>query len=575
MANGSSYRGGGHHPDTARGGGADSRAQRRVAASDSRADSRQQQRRNGERRREDGGGRNNYDRRQDGRGGNRSRSARRWSPRDTRRRGAQDWSPARDDRSKRDDRGGGREAGRDGRARQYEAQQPPRDIRGGAHQPASYDCQNSQGPRSGIPPASNGDLAQRKHGGASKREARSSSGRSSSEYSSGSDSRGSSDDGEAKKDKKDGGDTDKDEIVHFAWQKGQLLNNRYQLSKLLGDGTFGRVVLASDKREDDRQVAIKIIRDVKRYMENAKIEADILKDIRRADPQGQLSRSAIMYDVFTHDTKFYCLVFEPLGVSLYDFLKKNGFRGFFMEDIQSFSQQALEALMFLHSNLQMTHTDLKPENILLASMAPASAVDFPREAEWREQRRSPKERNTTYYRPANAHIKLIDFGNATYADEHHSSIINTRQYRGPEVILSLGWNERSDIWSIGCILMELYTGELLFGTHENLEHLALMERIVRPLPGPMLSQANKSCKEKYLTQEEGRDGSWRLSWPERASSMSSQRHVRSQRVLPEMTPDRHSRFAELVGHLLTPLPLDRPSAQQALKHKFFGERYSD
>ena len=37
------------------------------------------------------------------------------------------------------------------------------------------------------------------------------------------------------------------------------------------------------------------------------------------------------------------------------------------------------------------------------------------------------------------------------------------QYRSPEVILSLGWNEKSDVWSMGCILMELYVGELLFG----------------------------------------------------------------------------------------------------------------
>eukprot|EP00971_Amphidinium_carterae_P157392 3119925-Amphidinium_carterae.2 len=46
---------------------------------------------------------------------------------------------------------------------------------------------------------------------------------------------------------------------------------------------------------------------------------------------------------------------------------------------------------------------------------------------------------------------IIDFGNATYEDEHHSSVINTRQYRGPEVVLELGWDVRSDIWSLGCL----------------------------------------------------------------------------------------------------------------------------
>ena len=168
----------------------------------------------------------------------------------------------------------------------------------------------------------------------------------------------------------------------------------------------------------------------------------------------------------------------------------------------------------------MTHTDLKPENILLQSMEPARPSFFPREKEWLERHKSSRNKST-YVRPASSQIKIIDFGNATYDDEHHSSIINTRQYRGPEVVLELGWNERSDIWSLGCIIMELYTGELLFGTHENLEHLALMERILGPMPVHLLSSAKPAVKEKYLTP-----GPWRLNWPERVSSAASEKHVR-------------------------------------------------
>ncbi len=59
---------------------------------------------------------------------------------------------------------------------------------------------------------------------------------------------------------------------------------------------------------------------------------------------------------------------------------------------------------------------------------------------------------------------VIDFGSATFDDEHKSGTINTRQYRAPEVILGMGWSLPSDIWSAGCILMELYTGGLLFKT---------------------------------------------------------------------------------------------------------------
>merc|ERR1719478_1541450 len=72
-----------------------------------------------------------------------------------------------------------------------------------------------------------------------------------------------------------------------------------------------------------------------------------------------------MHETFTHERKYYCLVFEPLGVSLYDFMKKNAFRGFWMQDLQDFARQCLKAMKFLHEMLRMTHTDLKPENILL------------------------------------------------------------------------------------------------------------------------------------------------------------------------------------------------------------------
>ena len=59
---------------------------------------------------------------------------------------------------------------------------------------------------------------------------------------------------------------------------------------------------------------------------------------------------------------------------------------------------------------------------------------------------------------------VIDFGGATFDWEHKSVLINTRQYRAPEVILGLEWSMPSDMWSVGCIMMELYTGELLFQT---------------------------------------------------------------------------------------------------------------
>jgi serine/threonine protein kinase len=52
-----------------------------------------------------------------------------------------------------------------------------------------------------------------------------------------------------------------------------------------------------------------------------------------------------------------------------------------------------------------------------------------------EMREGRKRKVPVWNKPMNDQIKLIDFGGATYEDEHHTQIINTRQYRAPEVIL--------------------------------------------------------------------------------------------------------------------------------------------
>jgi dual-specificity kinase len=91
--------------------------------------------------------------------------------------------------------------------------------------------------------------------------------------------------------------------------------------------------------------------------------------------------------------------------------------------------------------------------------------------------------------PRHTKIKLIDFGSATFNSHHHTAVISTRHYRAPEVILGLGWTYPCDLWSVGCILVELLVGEAVFQTHENREHLALMERTFGPLPHSMIHKS--------------------------------------------------------------------------------------
>jgi len=117
---------------------------------------------------------------------------------------------------------------------------------------------------------------------------------------------------------------------------------------------------------------------------------------------------------------------------------------------------------------------LKPENVLLVSN------EFTVQQVGKKQVRIPK----------STRIKLIDFGCATYDDDKHKSeLIATRQYRAPEVIMSLPWSFPSDIWSVGCIVAELYCGDQLFETHSNMEHVALIERGIDKWPKSLLSKS--------------------------------------------------------------------------------------
>lgn len=181
--------------------------------------------------------------------------------------------------------------------------------------------------------------------------------------------------------------------------------------------------------------------------------------------------------------------------------------GFSIEDIKIIARQILLGMKFLHEDINIIHTDLKPENILFENSSYSVIEDFKKfPSNVKEKIKTDKEyrRNQSYSKsngqnninnndyssnerefkdikykvPKNLKIKIIDFGGATYFKEAHDNVINTRQYRSPEVILGCcNWDEKSDIWSLACIFVELYSGELLFPTHDNYEHLAMMQKI--------------------------------------------------------------------------------------------------
>ncbi|XP_024516992.1 serine/threonine-protein kinase AFC1 isoform X1 [Selaginella moellendorffii] len=270
-----------------------------------------------------------------------------------------------------------------------------------------------------------------------------------------------------------------DKDGHFVFELGENITPRYKIIGKMGEGTFGRVLECWD-RDTQEYVAIKLIRNVQKYRDAAMIEIDVLNELARYDRNG--SRRCVQLKRWFDFRNHICMVFEKLGPSLYDFLRKNEYRPYAIDLVREFGRQLLESVAYMH-DLTLIHTDLKPENILLVSPDHVKVPDF----KGLYQRSGP---GRCYVRvPRTSEIKLIDFGSATFNSHYHCSVISTRHYRAPEVILGLGWSYSCDIWSIGCILVELCSGSTLFQTHENLEHLAMMERIIGPLPAHMIEKA--------------------------------------------------------------------------------------
>jgi len=330
-----------------------------------------------------------------------------------------------------------------------------------------------------------------------------------------------------------------DEEGHLVYKEGDMLQDRYRIISTLGEGTFGKVLQVQDLYKN-RAVALKIIKNVKKYREAAKLEINVLAKLNRYDPQGK-NLCVGMLDWFDFHGHM-CIAFEILGQSVFDFLKDNAYTPYPIDQCRQMAYELCFSVNFLHKN-RLTHTDLKPENILFR--------DSTSEGELHRVVKNPE-------------IRLIDFGSATFNHEHHSSIVSTRHYRAPEVIMELGWSQPCDVWSIGCIVFECALGVTLFQTHDNREHLAMMERVLGPLPQRMAARSQL----KYFSHG-------RLDWDENSSNG---RYVRKncrplRRYIPKDArgQDGWDDMFDLINKMLIYEPSRRLTLPEALRHPFFDK----
>ncbi|XP_010895095.2 dual specificity protein kinase CLK4 isoform X1 [Esox lucius] len=334
-----------------------------------------------------------------------------------------------------------------------------------------------------------------------------------------------------------------DDEGHLIYHRGDMLRDRYEIVSSLGEGAFGKVVECIDHTNDTR-VALKIIKNIDRYREAAMAEVEVLEQMNSLDFDRKYA-CVRMLDWFDHHGHV-CISFELLGLSTYDFLKENSFQPFPIEHIRIMAYQIIKAVRFMHKN-KLTHTDLKPENILFVD----SEYDIEYNCKMKRDERTLKKPD----------VKVVDFGNSTYEHDHHTSVVSTRHYRAPEVILDLGWGHACDVWSLGCILIEYYLGSTLFQTHDSKEHLAMMERVLGPIPVHLLQ---KTRKRRYVHR-------YKLDWDEHSSSgRYVKKHCKPLKQYMVAQSEDHEQLFDLIQKMLEYDPAKRLSLDQALRHPFFN-----
>ena len=326
-----------------------------------------------------------------------------------------------------------------------------------------------------------------------------------------------------------------------------LIAGRYQILGYLGNAAFSKAVKCLDTFTK-QLVCLKIIENNKSYFDQSLDEIKVLNFVNsNGDPDELNFLKAIDYFYYK---EHLIIVTELLNDNLYDFydyLIKNKIEEYFsMPRIQAIAKQVLTSLKYIHS-LHLIHCDLKPENILLKCISKAE-------------------------------VKIIDFGSSNFIYDASSSYIQSRSYRAPEVIMGCNYDYKIDIWSLGCILAELYSKTVLFMSDSVHSLLARVIGIIGPIPEWMYEKGSTVngmfCKEKLLFMEADavNDTNANIST---TSVGKKKMHV----IVPKRTLLKNrlhcddQQFIDFLRCLLKIDPNERPTAEEALNHPWFKVQY--
>lgn len=338
---------------------------------------------------------------------------------------------------------------------------------------------------------------------------------------------------------------------------GMILDNRYILLHKIGSGGFASVWLSYYMNDPNKQYyyAIKV-QDPDNYDEG-KLEVETFEKIAKI-------KSEYLINMIEHfkfkpvNSKKYaiCMVFELMACSLYQLIRRGKYKnGLHLDTIYNITMQIIKGLKDIHEKLQIIHTDIKPENILIKGYEKKikyiiDEVDKYNLTNMYKDILDNEKNNFTLSLKKNKNIKkmkniaknkmksaviqimdeiiqetdsdkeletdditnikvvISDFGSILNLNDYNNKAeVQTRYYRAPEIVLQCGFTEKCDVWSLGCTIYEILTGDILFDPEKDskysrdFNHIYWYYEICGDIPKWMIE---KSAKKKEFFDKNGK-----------------------------------------------------------------------
>lgn len=332
-------------------------------------------------------------------------------------------------------------------------------------------------------------------------------------------------------------------------------DGKYTVLRKLGYGASSTVWMVQDNTTGGL-FAMKVQKSSRDYSEAAYDEIKLLSEMMRGDPRDErfCVRFVDSFETVGPNGRHVCLILERLGDNLLSLIRHYYAQtggGVPIHIVRQLTRQMLIAMDYFHRERQIIHTDIKVDNIVLQKPLLERTAEDDRKGDWR--------------------CKIMDFGNSCKTYRQYSPLIQTREYRCPEVMLGQKYSTSADVWSMGCVVFELITGELMFTPrhdpngqfHVEEDHLAQMMELLGPMPD-RITQHGLYAKELFKPNGElcRIEFAKLKAWP-------------LKRVLREkygLDKEEAQALTDFLLPMLEYVPEDRATAKQMLDHPWLQGR---